>query len=56
MAENLRLLPLDKNGNGQIDFNEMIYEDLNAFTRGVWIGKYPRVSYKQYIYCCKCAA
>lgn len=42
IAENIRLLPIDRNGNGIIDSNEKIYEDLNAFSRGVWIGKYPK--------------
>lgn len=40
-AENLRLLPIDKNGNGRIDNFEQIYQNLDEFTRGVWIGKYP---------------
>ncbi len=42
MAEQIKLLPLDRNGNGSIDFNENIYDDLNLFSRGVWIGKYPK--------------
>jgi glycine cleavage system H lipoate-binding protein/ABC-type phosphate transport system substrate-binding protein len=42
IAENIRLLPIDRNGNGIIDSNEKIYDDLNAFARGVWIGKYPK--------------
>ncbi|MBK7712647.1 MAG: hypothetical protein IPJ37_18060 [Bacteroidales bacterium] len=42
MLENLSLLPIDKNGNGLIDFNEKIYDDINNFSRGVWIGKYPK--------------
>jgi len=42
IAENIRLLPIDRNGNGIVDSNENIYEDLNAFSRGVWIGKYPK--------------
>jgi glycine cleavage system H lipoate-binding protein/ABC-type phosphate transport system substrate-binding protein len=43
LAEGLNLLPLDRNSNGLIDYNEQIYENINDFTRGVWIGKYPRV-------------
>lgn len=39
------LLPIDKNGNGTIDSNEDIYSDMQAFTRGVWIGKYPKELY-----------
>jgi glycine cleavage system H lipoate-binding protein/ABC-type phosphate transport system substrate-binding protein len=42
LAENIRLLPIDRNGNGLIDYNEKIYDDFNDFSRGVWIGKYPK--------------
>jgi glycine cleavage system H lipoate-binding protein/ABC-type phosphate transport system substrate-binding protein len=42
MVENVRLLPIDRNGNGLIDSNEKIYDDINDFSRGVWIGKYPK--------------
>jgi glycine cleavage system H lipoate-binding protein/ABC-type phosphate transport system substrate-binding protein len=42
IAENIRLLPIDRNGNGIIDYNEKIYDDYNIFSRGVWIGKYPK--------------
>lgn len=41
MVENVKLLPIDKNGNGRIDYHEKIYTNLNDFKRGVWIGKYP---------------
>jgi glycine cleavage system H lipoate-binding protein len=40
-ASQISLLPIDKNANGKIDHFESIYEDLNKFSRGVWIGKYP---------------
>jgi len=40
LFENIALLPIDKNGNGKLDSFEQIYSDLNAFSRGVWIGKY----------------
>jgi len=43
--ENIRLLPIDKNGNGTIDYMEDIYSDANAFLRGVWVGKYPKTLY-----------
>ena len=43
MIEGISIMPLDKNGNGSIDYTEDIYNNLDAFTRGVWIGKYPRV-------------
>jgi glycine cleavage system H lipoate-binding protein/ABC-type phosphate transport system substrate-binding protein len=45
IIEKIKLLPIDRNGNGIIDYNEKIYEDLNTFTRGVWIGKYPKALY-----------
>ncbi|HWR99561.1 MAG TPA: hypothetical protein VN249_03045, partial [Prolixibacteraceae bacterium] len=38
---NVTLLPVDKNGNGRMDSFENIYTNLDAFTHGVWIGKYP---------------
>lgn len=41
IIESIKLLPIDKNKNGRIDNFENIYDNLNAFTRGVWIGKYP---------------
>ena len=39
--ENINLLPIDKNENGRIDNFENIYNNADAFARGVWIGKYP---------------
>ncbi|MFC2117434.1 hypothetical protein ACFLSY_02165 [Bacteroidota bacterium] len=45
IVENIELLPIDKNGNGKIDYVEKIYDDLNVLSRGVWIGKYPRALY-----------
>lgn len=42
MAENIRFLPVDRNGNGIIDSNEKIYDNVNDFARGIWIGKYPK--------------
>jgi glycine cleavage system H lipoate-binding protein len=42
LDENIRLLPIDKNQNGRMDYFEKIYDNLNTFTRGIWIGKYPR--------------
>ncbi len=42
LAENIKMLPIDKNGNGTIDYMEDIYADANVFLRGVWIGKYPK--------------
>jgi glycine cleavage system H lipoate-binding protein/ABC-type phosphate transport system substrate-binding protein len=42
LIENIKLLPIDKNGNRKIDYSENIYNNLNDFNRGVWIGKYPK--------------
>jgi len=41
LVQNIQILPIDKNRNGRIDNFENIYSNLAAFTRGVWIGKYP---------------
>ena len=43
--QKVSLLPIDKNDNGIIDSNEDIYSDMQSFTRGVWIGKYPKELY-----------
>jgi glycine cleavage system H lipoate-binding protein/ABC-type phosphate transport system substrate-binding protein len=45
LVANIKMLPIDKNGNGTIDYMEDIYTDVNAFLRGVWIGKYPKALY-----------
>jgi len=39
---NIKVLPIDKNKNGRLDSFENIYTNMDAFTRGVWIGKHPR--------------
>jgi len=39
--ENIRLLPIDKNGNGRIDYFENIFNSADDLSRGVWVGKYP---------------
>lgn len=41
IIENIKLVPIDRNGNGKIDYMENIYDNLQSFSRGVWIGKYP---------------
>lgn len=41
LLEGLKFVPIDKNGNGKIDYMEDIYANIESFTRGVWIGKYP---------------
>jgi len=50
VVENIKLLPIDKNGNGKIDYMEKIYDDLDVFARGVWIGKYPKALYRDVYY------
>lgn len=47
---NIQLMPIDKNGNGKIDYMENIYSDFQDFSRGVWIGKYPKALTSN-IYC-----
>jgi glycine cleavage system H lipoate-binding protein/ABC-type phosphate transport system substrate-binding protein len=42
LVSGISLLPIDRNGNGIIDYSEKIYDNANDFMRGVWIGKYPR--------------
>lgn len=45
LVDNISMLPIDKNGNGTIDYMEDIYSDPNTLLRGVWIGKYPKSLY-----------
>ena len=42
ISESIKLLPLDRNNNGRIDYMEELYDDLNSLSRGVWTGKYPK--------------
>jgi glycine cleavage system H lipoate-binding protein/ABC-type phosphate transport system substrate-binding protein len=42
IADKISVLPIDRNGNGTLDYNENIYNDYNVFARGIWIGKYPK--------------
>jgi glycine cleavage system H lipoate-binding protein/ABC-type phosphate transport system substrate-binding protein len=42
LIEGLKFVPIDKNGNGKIDYMEDIYANVESFVRGVWIGKYPK--------------
>ncbi len=42
IVSDLKILPIDKNGNGQLEYHEKIYGSLDNFKRGVWIGKYPK--------------
>jgi glycine cleavage system H lipoate-binding protein/ABC-type phosphate transport system substrate-binding protein len=41
-TDQIKPVPIDKNGNGQIDFMEDIYSNPEDFSRGVWIGKYTK--------------
>ena len=50
LAGNIQFMPIDKNGNGRMDYMENIYSDFQDFSRGVWIGKYPK-SLTNNIYC-----
>ncbi|MBE0648055.1 MAG: hypothetical protein IH596_09740 [Bacteroidales bacterium] len=43
LVKQIALLPIDKNRNGSLDRFENIYGNLTEFSRGVWIGKYPKV-------------
>jgi len=42
MYANIQILPIDKNGNGYIDYKEDVYSSMDEFARGVWIGRYPK--------------
>ena len=41
LAQGITLMPIDKNKNGNLDDFENIYQSIDDFTRGVWMGKYP---------------
>ena len=41
-ANRVVLVPIDRNGNGRIDFMEDISANTGDLMRGVWIGKYPK--------------
>lgn len=43
IIDGVSIVPIDRNGNGKIDYMENIYGNLEEFGRGVWIGKYPGV-------------
>ena len=40
--ENKQVIPIDLNGDGQLNAIENITHNEESFLRGVWIGKYPR--------------
>lgn len=41
LPANITWLPIDKNGNGNLETYENVYTDLASFKRAVWVGKYP---------------
>lgn len=41
LVEGINLLPIDRNDNGHLDYNENFYQNIDQFKRSVWIGKYP---------------
>lgn len=45
LDKNLSLIPIDINGNNQIDYFEDIYKNAGTLQRGIWIGKYPKSLY-----------
>lgn len=38
----IAIIPVDVNNNGQSEYFEQFYADYNSFSRGVYIGKYPK--------------
>lgn len=38
----IHIVPVDVNGNGRSDYFEQFYGSFDSFTRGVYIGKYPK--------------
>lgn len=41
-TEGIRIIPVDINGNGRSDYFEQFYSSYDSFTRGIYIGKYPK--------------
>lgn len=42
ITEGINIIPIDVNANGHSDYFEQFYGDYNSFSRGVYIGKYPK--------------
>jgi len=42
LTDGICLMPIDRDGNSKLDYNEKIYDDFADLSRGVWIGKYPK--------------
>jgi glycine cleavage system H lipoate-binding protein/ABC-type phosphate transport system substrate-binding protein len=43
LAENIRLVPVDKNANGRLDPFEDVFHTPDELARGLWVGKFPPV-------------
>ncbi|MCK7529700.1 MAG: hypothetical protein MZV63_00885 [Marinilabiliales bacterium] len=41
-AAGMQIIPIDINSNASSDYFEQFYADYNSFSRGVYIGKYPK--------------
>jgi glycine cleavage system H lipoate-binding protein/ABC-type phosphate transport system substrate-binding protein len=54
LAAGISLLPIDKNGNGRMDYIEKIYDNVEGLSRGIWIGKFPKTLSRN-IYACAAA-
>ncbi len=46
LAAGIHFLPFDLNKNGRLDGFEDIYTDASTFSRGIWIGKYPKALFQ----------
>ena len=46
-VKGISLIPIDVNENNKLDYFENIYSNLEDFTRGIWIGKYPNELYSR---------
>jgi glycine cleavage system H lipoate-binding protein len=42
LISGIQIVPIDVNGNAKSDYFEQFYSGFDEFTRGVYIGKYPR--------------
>ncbi len=45
--DGVKVMPIDINSNGHLDYMEDIYSSVPALLRGIWIGKYPHQLYSQ---------
>ena len=42
LVKGIRLMPIDRNANGRMDYFENFYGNLSSLSRAIWLGKYPR--------------